>query len=547
MVWPRGARREATPRRLIPVPRCVAGPSSFSSERVSIPSRRRARLGAWTAALAVLALAAPAQDAPHLLTGLTAEAGLDGVALAWTVDESRSHRIAGFLCVFRTPGHLKLGVSGAVPCGPENSPPDARGRVVSGLPEYGEYLFEIVAETNSAGPGIPWPERALHVRLAVTEELAGPPGVAVTGAGPLVEGCGPDEAAAGRPWRLDRIVSVEHLSHPPGRGWVPGGDRAAPPDWPEPPSFSELMDAAAAEAALAGETEAVAVAVRAVLARADRTRALLRPGSSGGWELKLHSSYPFGAVYAYAAEHMVAGWANGGDSVFWPSLWNRASCPPPEAPDATHDVTLALADAAGDGRRLRHAGYGWWTVAPVGIRPGRVVAAKAGLAWGAPATETPDPHTRWRGRLTGHLFSDKRRWALAGDVALEFGLVDGRARLVGRIENVVLAPLDAKSVEPVAGPLRRLPALVLEAGAAEDAAWSGAVRFAAAEAGGAPEDFPEAGAFRGDWQAAVHGPDAEEVAGRLRLWTPLAAGADPEAAWPGQTVLVAGFGGARTP
>ena len=504
---------------------------------------------AWAAALAVFAASTPAlaQDAPRLLTGLTAEAGSDGVALAWTVDESRADRIAGFSCVFRTPGHLKLGVSGAVPCGPENSPPAARGHVVGGLPEYGEYLFEVVAETNSAGPGIPWPERALHVRLAVTEELVGPPGVAVTGAGPLVAGCGPDDEAAGRPWRLDDIVSVEHLSHPPSQGWVPGGNRAVTPDWPEPTPFSQLMDAAAADAALAGETEAVAAAVRAVLARADRTRALLRPGAAGGWELKLHSSYPFGAVYAYAAEHAVTGWAEPSHAVFWPGLWNRTSCPPPEAPNATHDVTLALADAAGNGRRLRHAGYGWWTVAPVGVRPERVVAAKAGLSWGAPALEAPGLHARWHGRLTGHLFRDRRRWALAGDVALESGLVEGRAQLSGRIENVVLAALDAKSVEPAAGAPGRLPDFVLEAGPADDAGWSGAVRFAAWDSGGAPKGFPEADAFRGDWHAAAHGPDGQEIAGRLRLWTPLAAGADPDTDWPAQVVLVAGFGGVRTP
>ena len=222
-------------------------------------------------AAGVFALPVQAQtDGSRLLTGLSAEAGPDGVTLAWTVDETHAHRIAGFSCVYRTPGHLKLGASGVVPCDPESSPPEARRRVVSGLPEYGEYLFEVVAQTM-AGPGIPWPERALHVRLAVTEELAGPPGVAVTGAGP-------DDETAGRPWRLGQIVSAEHLSHPPGRGWVPGGDRAAAPDWPEPPSFGELMDAGAAEVDLAGEREAVAAAVRAVMARADRTRALLRSG-----------------------------------------------------------------------------------------------------------------------------------------------------------------------------------------------------------------------------------------------------------------------------
>ena len=520
-----------------------------------VPRERRCRLNFSrpTAArvlgachLALAAAAAAQTDIPRLLTGLTGEVGPDGVALAWSVDESRASRIAGFSCVYRTPGHLKLGVPGTVPCGPDGSPPEARARTVAGLPEYGEYLFEVVAQTN-AGPGIPWPKRALHFRLVVSEELAGPPGTAVTGAGPLVEGCGPGDEAAGRPWRLDEIVSAEHLSHPPGRGWVPGGDRAAAPDWPEPPSFHELIDAAAAEGAASGDADAVAAAARAVLARADRTRALLRPGPNGSHELKLHSSYPFGAAYAYEPGHAVPGWGAAGHAVLWPRLWNRESCPPPEAPEATHDVALALAEAAGDGRRLRHSGYGWWTVAPVGMRPDRVVAAKAGLSFGAPATSAAEASARWHGRLSGHLFLAKRRWALAGDVALEFGLVDGRAGLSGRIENVVLAPLDAKSVAPAAGPAARLPDFVLEASPPARGAWSGAVRMAPAEPGAAPEGFPGAAAFRGDWQAAAHGPGAEEVAGRLRLWTPLEEGADPAAEWPGQAVAVAGFGatGAR--
>ena len=543
-VLARGARR-----RTPPPPRAGA-PLPASALSFAGPRPRDALLALPLAALAAAVFALPLRaeaDTPRLLTALSAKAGPDGVALAWTVDESRAHRISGFSCVFRSPAHLKLRAPGIVPCAPKSSPAEARGRVVSGLPEYGEYLFEVVAETN-AGPGIPWPERALQVRVVVSEELAGPPGVAVTGAGPLVEGCGPDDEAAGRPWRLDEIVSAEHLSHPPRKGWVAGGDRAAAPDWPEPLPLHKLVDAATAEAALAGgDGQARAAAIAAVLARADRTKALLRPGPAGGWELKLHSSYPFGSTYAYAHEHAVPGWADDGDPVLWPELWNRTSCPPPAAPGATHDVALALADAAGDGRRLRHSGYGWWTVAPVGVSPERVVAAKAGLSFGAPAAAPIEVGARWRGRLSGHLFFAERRWALAGDAALELGLVDGRAHLSGRIENVVLAPLDAKSVQPAAGAPGRLPALVLEAGPVEDAAGFGAVRVAAAEPAGTPAGFPEADAFRGDWHAAAHGPGAEEIAGRLRLWTPLPEGADPRADWPGQALLVAGFGGVRTP
>ena len=495
--------------------------------------------------LAVLSAASPARaDTPRLLTGLTAAAGPDGVALTWQVDESRADHIAGFSCVYRTPGHLKTGVSGAVPCGADSAAA-ARGRTVAGLPEYGTYLFELVAET-APSEGIPWPERALHVTIAVTEALAGPPGVAVTGAGPLVETCGPNGDAA-PPWRLDQVVSAEHLSHPPGLGWVPGGDSAVAPDWPEPPSFRELMGEARLSRALDAPKGADAAAsIRAVMARAERTKALLRPGAGGGWEMKLHSSYPFGGAYTYAPRHAVRGWAQSGDGVLSPRLFNRTSCPPPEAPDATHDVALAMADAAGDGRRLRHSGYGWWTVAPVGVLPERVVAAKAGLFFGAPADASPEAGMRWRGRLSGHLFFDRRRWALAGEVVLEAGLIDGEPALSGRIDNIALVPLDAKSLRPGAGAPRRLPAFVLEAGPAVDGAWSGVVRIDSSGPGAAPEGLPGANAFRGDWQAAIHGPGAAEVTGRLRLWTPLAEGADPSAAWQAQAVLVAGFGAART-
>ena len=528
-----------------------APPRAFSPADSGSRPRFLPRL--WRAAACVLGgcivalhAAAPVRaDAPRLLTGLTAKAGPGGVVLAWRVDESRAGRIAGFACVYRTPGHLKTGVSGAVPCGPD-SPAAARGRMVAGLPEYGEYLFEVVAET-AAGSGIPWPQRALHVTVAVTRELAGPPGIAVTGAGPLVESCGPDDGEAAPPWRLDQVVSAEHLSHPPGVGWVAGGDSEVAPDWPEPPSFRELMGEARLARALDAPKGADASAsVQAVMARAERTKALLRPGAGGGWELRLHSSYPFGGAYAYAPRHAVDGWADPGDSVLRPHLYYRTSCPPPEAPDATHDVALALADAAGDGRRLRHSGYGWWTVAPVGVLPERVVAAKAGLSFGAAADAPPEAGARWRGRLSGHLFFDGRRWALAGDVVLEAGLIDGVPALSGRIDNIALVPLDAESLRPGEGAPAGLPALVLEAGPAAQGRWSGAVRIAGGETGAAPDGLPGADAFRGDWQAAIHGPGAAEVAGRLRLWTPLADGADPAVAWPAQAVLVAGFGAART-
>ena len=525
-----------------------------------LPLRPVPRLLAGLAALA-LAGAAAAQDAPRLLTGLTAEAGPEGVVLAWTVDESRAGRIAGFTCVYRTPGHLETGAPGSVACAPEPAPADSRTRTVAGLPEYGEYLFELVALSES-GANDPWPLRALQVRVAVTEALAGAagPGRAVTGAGPLVEGCEPEDGAA-RPWRLDQTVSAAHLTHYPGRGWSPGGDPDAAPEWPDPtPVMTLLMDAGLDPTpvlkALSGAGADTAETPAAGEARFERamaragagTKALLRRQADGARELKLHSSYPFGAAYLFDARHAVPGWGDASHLATWPELWNRANCPPPGAPGATHDVALALSDAAGGGRRLAHSGYGWWTVAPVGLHPERIVAAKAGLSFGAPASAPPGAEARWTGRLAGHLFHNKRRWAVAADVTLT--LEGGAApRLAGGIDNIALAPLDAKSLRPAAGEPRALPPLALRAAeddpAGVDAVWTGPVRVAGAANTATPTGLPAADAFRGDWLAAVHGPGAAEAAGRLRLWTPLKPGADPSADWPAQAVLVAGFGAAR--
>ena len=567
-----GVLRERCFPQPIAVLRRQAGLASFSpcdlpSRAAALLPRPRAALPAGLAALA-LAGAAAAQDAPRLLTGLTAEAGPEGVALAWEVDESRADRIEGFTCVYRTPAHLKTGVAGAVPCAPEPSPADARAVTVGGLPEYGEYLFEIVALTGS-GPGVPWTLRALHVRVAVTEALAGAagPGRAVTGAGPLVEACRPADTDSPRPWRLDEIVSAAHLTHYPGRGWTPAGDPDAPSEWPEPTPITELitdagLDAGPVQRTLAGgNAEAEAEAVARMLADdhfADRVtragmrmKALLRAGPDGGHELRLHSSYPFGDDYAFAPAHAVPGWADGAHPALSPALWNRTDCPPEGRPNATHDVALALAGDAGGGRRLAHAGYGWWAVAPVGMFPERIVATQGGLSFGAPADITPATGTLWSGRLAGHLFWDRRRWAVAGDVALQLLPGDGAPRLAGRVENVVLSPIGAKDLEPTGGPDSLLDALALIAGTRmegagpdTDGAWSGTLTLEAA--GEAPDGFPATESFHGDWRAAVHGPGGAEAAGRLRLWTPLADGADPANDWPRQAVLIAGFGAART-
>ena len=303
------------------------------------------------------------------------------------------------------------------------------------------------------------------------------------------------------------------------------------------------------------------------------TKALLRPDGEG-WQLRLHTSYPFGADYVYAPGHAVPGWGDPAHPAAWAQLWNRTDCPPTDSPDAIHDVALALSDDAGGGRRLEHSGYGWWAVAPVGMFPERIVATQAGLAYGDPATAPPQAPATYRGRVAGHLFWDQQRFALAGDLTLTLESAGGTARLAGRIDSVVVVPLDHESLEPRPGPPTPWPSLMLEAGEPHRTAWSGAAAVGdppldpnwqrrapetASTAANSPDRppldpnwqrrAPEAAstaanspdAFGGDWHAKAHGPDGAEIAGRLRLWTPLTEGADPNTDWPAQAVLVAGF------
>ena len=497
---------------------------------------------AWFA-VAALTLAAQAQsDDSRLLTSLSAEVSRDGVVLSWTIDESRAHLISGFSCAYRSPAHLRLGVSGIVPCEPNISSSHTRTLVVTGLPEYGEYLFEVVAQT-APGTSISWPIRALHYRVVVSDDLAGPAGSGstVSGAGPLVESCGPDDDASARRWRLSEIVSAEHLSHPPGRGWVAGGDSMTEPDWPEPLPFTQLLsEAGIADATSIGE--ATTLATGAVFARADRTKALLRQRRSGDWELKLHSSYPFGGTYEYEPKHLVSGWGDSSHPVLWSKLWLRTSCPPPDTPHATHDVTLALSDEAGEDQHLANSSYGWWTVAPVGISPERMVAAKAGLFFGSHRSTPPSESARWRGRLSGHLFRNQRRWALTGNVELDFKVTDESSKLFGRVEDIVVLPLHAKNVESIDGEWARLLDIELSSSKASSHGWSGDVGFIGSKADSTLIELPLPEVVQGDWQAAVFGQDASEVAGRLRLWTPLPEGTDNTNQWPTQLVLVAGFG-----
>ncbi len=361
-----------------------------------------------------------------------------------------------------------------------------------------------LAELALAGAGLPWTLRGLHARTAVTEALAGAagPGRAVSGAGPSVEAIRLAEIDAPQPWRLVDIVSAAHLIHYPGRGWSP---------------------------ASAG------------------TDALPSLGVEVGRGSRRQSGYPFGDDYVFGAARAVSGWADAAHAALWPALWKRADCPPSGRPDGSHDVALALALAgdAGVGRRLAHSGYGWWTVAPVGSFPWRIAATLAGLSFGAPATGTPEAGAEWRGRLTGHLFRGLRRWAAAGDVLLKLLPGSGAMRLTGHVENLVLARLDSKSLEPVAEARECLAAISLGAGPDKDGSWSGPLILNQSD--GLVDVIPVTDSLQGDWRATAHGPGGTELAGRLRLWTPLTEGAEAAIGWPGQTVLAAGFGAARTP
>ena len=579
-----------------------------------------------TTAPPAAAVVAPPSDGDRVLTELAAEVTPDGVVLSWKVDERHAGRVTGFTCVYRTPAHLRLGIAGSVACGEPLSAAGDRRRVVTGLPEYGEYLFEVTAQVG-AGATVEWSDRALQLHLPVTRELAGPAGadLTVTGQGPIVFGCGPGggpgDAPPDRPWRRGDIVSAEHLTHYPGRGWAPGGDVTAAPEWPEPPSLAQLFDDAGLDGQAVRQVldsagtgsgegpdpdgdgtgagigtgegpdpdvdgdrdsavdDAIALladdASAVPLARASAgTKALLRPGAApdSGWELKLHTSYPFGGHYVYEPTHAAPGWSDPAHAVAWAGLWNRTDCPPPEQPDASHDVALALSDDAGGGRRLEHSGYGWWAVAPVGMFPERIVATKGSLAYGDPAAASPASPAAWQGRLSGHLFWDQQRYALSGEVTLALAPAtsgSSSAQLSGRIDNVVLVPLDHATLEPLREPPLQWPSLSLDTAPIDSTAqettaqdstlldgtgWSGIVTVAQPPTGtGADTQQPAAAlqmppaAFSGDWHAEAHGPAGTEIAGRLRLWTPLPEGADPNEAWPAQAVLVAGFGAAQTP
>ena len=218
--------------------------------------------------------------------------------------------------------------------------------------------------------------------------------------GPLVEGCGPEDGAdatrRAAPLAARRRSSRRRTSPTtPARGWSAGGDAsAAPPAWPDMPPMTDLM----------AETGMDPAPVRRAIGRRRHrpsrgagarrwptpastpcwrgprraTKALLRPGRDGGRELRLHTSYPFGSDYLFEAEHAVPGWGDAEPpgclaGAVEPDQTARRST----GPTAPTTWRWRSPTPPADGRRLAHSGYGWWTVAPVGMFPERIVAAKA--------------------------------------------------------------------------------------------------------------------------------------------------------------------------
>ena len=375
-----------------------------------------------------------------------------------------------------------------------------------------------------------------------------------------VSTAGPDSSPPA--WNVRDIVTDRFLVHPPGLGWKPGGTDERRPLAETVADFAtlltggkELLAAMAASSSdpretavlaelLAGEPSALELLAKAHF----DTKALLRRGADGH-RLRFHSRLPFHGDYAFGAGDRVAGWGDAGSRLVWPDLFRLVDRPPEREnwQHALHTVSLAWAVAAGAGAALDHSGYGWWTIAPVGVSPGRMLAVKGGLDWGVSTDprEGPPDGALWRGRATGHVFSQLRRWALTGDAVLRAARTPRGVALSGRIENVRIVPLDAATLAPRAAEAGAWHAFDLDAAQADGTSrWNGLVALEAPPSGvtGPRPDTPH-----GDWSGAFYGPQTAEVAGQWRIWTDPPGGADElgnvgAAQWRRQVLAVGGFG-----
>ena len=377
----------------------------------------------------------------------------------------------------------------------------------------------------------------------------------------------PPDRSRPPPWSVRDIVTDCFLTHAPGLGWNPGGENERLPLPETLADFAtlvqggeELLEAMAESGRDPREIEKLEEilsgnpSTNEVLAEVHfDTKALLRPGE-GGHELRFHTRYPFHGAYAFGPGDRVEGWADAQSAFVWPDLF-RVREREPEREGwryALHTVTLAWTSAAGDGTALDYGAYGWWTVAPVGVFPQRILAVKGGFDFGIASglENAPVDGAVWRGRATGHVFSDLRRWVLSGDAVLEAERDAGGVTLSGRIENVRVVPLDPETLTPVTaeagvwhtlelGPVRLDGAARQRGGIT----LTGPTVEAAGFAGPSPENS------RSDWTGMFYGPEATEVAGQWRLWTPpggtSADGHVSEEQWRRQVLVVGGFGARR--
>ena len=326
--------------------------------------------------------------------------------------------------------------------------------------------------------------------LAAALPSGGGPAFAQAEGARLLAGTAAERLSEPSPWSVREIVTDRFLFHSPGLGWKPGGSGERPP---LPDTVADVatlvLDAERLLEAMAGngsdprEIEKVAALVIGANSPNDviggahwDTKALLRSGAGGGRELRFHSRYPFHGTYAFAPRDRVEGWRSPNSAFSWPDLFRLRNKPPEREgwQYALHSVALALTSAA-PGGDLGHSAYGWWTIAPAALFPERVLCCMGGLSYGVASGPgaAPADGAVWRGRATGHLFVDLRRWALSADMVLRTVKTDAGTAVSGRAENVRVVPLDPETLKPMAAEAAYWGALQFAPARLDGSAWQG--------------------------------------------------------------------------